>query len=137
MDRTYREIYQRLYDGPDIEVAFYVFQFPHGPLDASRGVIRGLIESAEDTLQRETDGKVSCRPDAKLLLLENFSNMIAAPIRFANRRLKVRDILEHDIRLLMTTAKPDEEGEISGHAIVEALSHNWRGLRISEFKIWD
>jgi hypothetical protein len=137
MDQVYRTVYEGLFRGPDIEVSFYEYQSRRLPLAASRRNIRDWIESAEKRLRSDTPQRVSCRPDAKLLLLVNFLNLIALPIQFAERRLELREAVEHDIMLLMTAAKADDNGEISAHAIVDALSQNWRRLRVSDFKIWD
>src|SRR5687768_12898738 len=109
MDPVFRNVYQQLFKGPRIVVSLFEFQSPI-PIEPNRDTLRRLIESADERLVRQTGGRVRCRADAKLLLLVNFSELIVTPIRLAERRIQVNEIIEHDLEVLMNDAAPDGQG---------------------------
>jgi hypothetical protein len=140
MDPVYREIFAQLYYSAYREPVFYPFAerweyqiFPQVSW------VRRAIDEIEIELASER--KLRLRADAKFLLLINLSEMIMRPVlaggrvRFEEFQVAVRD----DINLLITDAASQrgEEPEISGHALIDALSRNWRKLKLTDLKIWE
>jgi len=131
MDEIYRDVYMRLY-----RAGVRLPLFGLRP-ELSTRAARSAIEAAErEMLERRN---ITCRPDAKLLLLANFSAMVLAPLQMT-ARIPIREleqIVAEDIRMLMNDAEPDADREISAHAVITALDRNWRNLKTSSFKIWE
>jgi hypothetical protein len=81
------------------------------------------------------------RPDARLFLLVNIHQMLVLPLAYAERlrlaRLPVNEIVRDDVRTILKAAREESnEEEISGHAVVNAVSRVWRQLRSTELEVW-
>jgi hypothetical protein len=102
----------------------------------SEGVvwIREIIDQASSMFGGKE--KIRLREDAKYFLLLNFAEMIVRPLgaRFEPKRLK--HDLEHDLKILLDSAAEKANPEISGHAIINALSKNWAELDVMRLDFW-
>ena len=141
MDEIYRDIYSRLYDVTD---EFFLPRyapdqtfFTNWVFDPGR--LRRSIDTAELSLISER--KIKLRPDAKFFLFVNLWQMVVLPIQLANRAegFQMENILASDIELLLKEASVGRKvgDEISGHAVLDALSTNWKRLKLSGFKLWE
>jgi hypothetical protein len=128
MDNFYRDVY----------TGFYRRRLESGP-DA------GWVSKAIDKVDRRL-GQGRLRADAKYLLLVTFTEMIVQPIRMRNldtpwprAGVDLEAAVSADIELLVMKAALERRSyrEVSGHAVIDALSKHWKKLRIAKFDIWE
>ena len=97
--------------------------------------IRDAIEAAAKKLAEQG---ARLREDAKYFLLVNFTEMVVKPLRKANPEKRLQDALNHDLKLLLdVAAQAVHKAEISGHAVVDALSKAWSDLEVNHLEIWN
>jgi hypothetical protein len=104
--------------------------------DYSTKWVRGIIEVAAHGF--EETKKVHVREDARFFMLLNFTEMIAHPLEAKIETAVLQRAVDQDVRLLLTAAAshdPTAE-EISGHAIVDALSWTWAQLHVMKWDLW-
>ena len=140
MDDIYREIYATLYYTAYSQQTLYMVPQPFYPFNlAAVATVRRIIDEAE--LELVARNRVRLRPDAKYLLLMNFIEMIGRPLTMANRfdTETVANLVRSDINLMVSdaTERRGETAEVSGHGIIDALSRNWKRLKVLEFKVWE
>lgn len=135
MDERYRGIYKDLYYG---RIEGRAPEYDHVK------VVRNSIEAASEWVRKMR--KVEVREDAKHFLLINTVDMIAIPISMAQGLPPDPSLylaIDHDVVLLLDSAagragiEIERPREVSAHRIVDALSRNWKKLRLSSFQIWD
>ena len=142
MRNEFYEIYEDLYE------EYYVLQaefersryFPiqTTPRRSRSRLIRVVLDACEHAMAR-TETRDAMRPDAKHLLLINLHQMIASPIALSGGRYKmpIQEILRNDAELIIRAAKESAYNEeISGHAIISAISNIWEKLKSSRLEIW-
>ena len=97
-----------------------------------------IIEAADQNRASGFSG-ARLRDDAKAFLLGNLVSMIALPVAEGGKisEAELSEALRHDVSLLVSEAKADSENEISGHAIIDALSSNWNRLRTTALNVWE
>jgi hypothetical protein len=153
MDEVYRDIYLQLYSSSQLDVGqkrefdpnLYL-QTRRTELDAE--TLRQMIDSAErETFAEPTIGVIftpyagrRLRPDAKLFLLINFLQMIVLPVSLSERgsNVDLRRILFADtVTLLKQSADETNERDVSSHAVLKALTKNWKKLNFSALKLWE
>jgi hypothetical protein len=134
MDDRIRQVYERLY----IEISSVgrdrAGRFVAYPVEPLRGIVDGAAEEASIRFNKEL------RPDAKMLLLLNFGNLVVVPLAVAERAKpdEIYGAVAHDIATLVAHAAEIADGrEISAHTIIDALSGLWRQLDVSAFKLWE
>jgi hypothetical protein len=141
MDARYRDIYTAVY--VNRTGRFSIEEFP--PWEPymyraswwleSREAVRNAIESSE-----QYHGRL--REDAKALLAVNFQDMVFLPLGIGGR-VEFNTAVEYiagDISTIVGAAVEDRRGEneeISGHAVINALSRSWDRLGISRFELWE
>lgn len=80
------------------------------------------------------------RPDAKLFLLVNLHQMLALPLAYVEgsrrERVAIDEIIRADLRTILHSAREGSREEISGHAVVNAISRVWGQLRATEIDVW-
>jgi hypothetical protein len=92
------------------------------------------------------------RPDAFHFLVVNFHQMIVAPIQMRrsetllHEQSSIADLenereldeaVSEDIHTILSAASDDPiKGEISGHAILEAVAKKYKKLRTTRLEIW-
>jgi hypothetical protein len=80
------------------------------------------------------------RADARYLLLVNFTELVMRPA-VSTGRVRRRDFqraARDDIHTLVGVAAHHAEGEeISGHALINALTSVWDSLRTVAYNVWD
>jgi hypothetical protein len=102
-----------------------------------------FIDQALATSERRRRDAARLREDAKALLAVNFRDLVFGPLLAGGRVLpeEVSEVVERDIETLVVEAQPELTGrvgpEISGHAIIDSLSRNWRNLGLSRFNLWE
>jgi len=139
MDEVYRDIYADLYnyDYGKLHLRWEILE--EGRWYPYRDNLRLSIESSESTLMEKQNIKL--RADAKYLLLVNFWQMIVIPIQMARKSeiKNIQDIVSNDISVLLEEASRNCKSgdEISGHAIINALSRSWKNLKVSNAKLWE
>lgn len=146
MDERYREIYREIYEArtqpglPHERRAAYARMTLR---NADADVLRKAIEAAER--QVSTMG-LRLREDARALLAVNFEDLVILPLQ--QGRESSRDVYSDsifaDVQLLVSDAAVEAqtepyalEEEVSGHLIINALSRNWRRLRITRLNLWE
>lgn len=105
--------------------------------------VRGLriIDDVITETVSDLDLSLRLRPDARLFLLVNCHQMVLLPLAYAERvitePLPVEQILRHDVRTILASASEMARGEeISGHAVIDAVSRVWRQLRATQLNVW-
>ncbi len=142
MDEQYREIYESIFrlvvqpeaDSP--EARLLVDRFGE-----AAPVFGRAVESALDEAERERGDGARLREDAKALLAVNFRDLVFVPLSAAGHNTaQVEEDVRRDTAMLVLEAAADREQrvpEITGHAVIDALSRNWGGLRISRYNLWE
>jgi hypothetical protein len=144
MDQEYKEIFSALYYsgfplGYPARWARWGFEEPWF-LSEDSGAIRRAIDEAEQQLL--LDSRQRLRPDAKHFLLSNLMGMVVAPVRMRGEVdfKELAPMLRDDVALLVRAASRRQEtlapGEISSHAVLEAVATNWKKLKLSGLRIW-
>lgn len=90
-------------------------------------------------IEIEESMEVSLRPDAKLLLLSNFHLMILIPLnhRFAGKDSRnLMEDINSDLRRIIERARAEQNRELSGGAILRAITDLWNDLRVNATNIW-
>ena len=133
--------YERIYDD--------LFRKYHWRFDL--GDYTTLEKTLVDTVKRSIENESSeskdvVRPDAKYFLLVNFHQMIVTPIversdrgGFIYNKLDLNDLQEKirsDIETIVRASHADNEGKISGHAVMSAIDKHWKKLAITKMSIW-
>jgi hypothetical protein len=80
------------------------------------------------------------RADARYLLLLNFTEMVIRPADLAERVRpgEFREAARDDIRTIVgAAAERAEVEEVSGHALINALTSVWGRLRTVAYNVWD
>jgi hypothetical protein len=144
MDNRYRSIYGAIYLSRTLP-----------PEDAGRLGAAGLWQwdyprrvtpdtDAMDRLGQAIDGADRpgrrLREDAKALLAVNFSDLVITPLTVGSQIStgELSEDVDADIAMLAAEAKVEPEtGEVSGHAVIDALSNNWSNLRVGRFRLWE
>jgi len=148
MNKTIREVYGELYrmrrNVPQayVEPAFSGYGESAKASNAAVDTLPDEISKSIDTVAEKVskDLNKELRPDAKLLLLVNFSDLVVAPLVSAGTASleKIRSAVEQDIALLIKdAAQRKDKKEISGHDIIDALAKRWATLAISVFDLWE
>ncbi|MEO0075615.1 MAG: hypothetical protein ABIK31_05860 [candidate division WOR-3 bacterium] len=90
----------------------------------------------------KADKENTLRPDAKYFLLVNFHHLIVRPL-FEQRpyREKFYPEIEQDIdadisTIVSETKQNSEQGEISGHKIMDTINKLWKNLRTTRLELW-
>jgi hypothetical protein len=142
MDERFRAIYEAIYaqtvqpPEPQVRIeGFERFGQPPGPVFGP-----SMQEAIADAERLRVDG-ARLREDAKALLAMNFTNLVFLPLAVGGEDIAV---VENDVRrdtaMLVAESEVDRSRrvpEITGHAVIDALSHNWAALRISRFRLWE
>ena len=96
--------------------------------------IRIAIDSADE--------EKTLRPDAKYFLLVNFHHLIVRPL-FERRPYrekfypKIENDIDADIETIVSETKQEsEQGEISGHKIMDTINRLWKDLRTTRLELW-
>ena len=87
------------------------------------------------------------RPDAKHFLLVNIHQMVVLPyskfVDQGNGMVREGDFdwqqaIREDVEMILNEVSPDisQEGEISGHDVIESVSKVWDKLKSSSAQIW-
>ena len=123
MDQTNRKTYAELYKtypSPAADVAW----------------VRETINRVGFAFAAEKE--ILLREDAKYFLLINFTEMIAYPLRDRIDHGRLMQALDHDLRLLLNSIafKVRPKHEISGHAIIDALSKSWKEMDVMKLGLW-
>ena len=100
-------------------------------------IIRKIIISIDNA-----DKENTLRPDAKYFLLVNFHHLIVRPL--FERRLyrekfypEIENDIEADILTIVSETKQEsEQGEISGHKIMDTINKRWKNLRTTRLELW-
>lgn len=100
-------------------------------------IIRKIIISIDNA-----DKENKLRPDAKYFLLVNFHHLIIRPL--FDRRLfrekfypEIENDIEADISTIVSETKQEsEQGEISGHKVMDTINKSWRNLRTTRLELW-
>jgi hypothetical protein len=137
--RTYKTLYSLIVEPPPepvvVEEWFGPMEQPPGPLYGQ--IVAGAIDDAE---RRRRDG-ARLREDAKALLALNFVNLVLLPLAAGGEDIGlVQQYVRDDTAMLVAESEVDRTTrvpEVTGHAVIDALSQNWRGLRISRFRLWE
>jgi hypothetical protein len=123
MDQLSESVYLDLYAKRDL-----------GDFRWVRDVIDEVVRTYKDLV---------VRADAKFFLLINFVEMIAIPLSKAAKmeREKLEFELRHDLMLILDTARQEltraeRKLEVSGHAIVSAVSKLWSDLELMRPNFW-
>jgi hypothetical protein len=142
MDTAYREIYEQLFDSafdrPRVSRRGRLVRVSQPP-QIARHVLAAINRADRRLLD---GGRSRLRPDAKYLLYVNFVEMIVIPLLAAGRvnEEQILPALEADVDLLVfaaSEAQKQKAQELSGHAVIDALSDNWRRLKLTAFDIWE
>lgn len=101
--------------------------------------VMDLISRTLDVLETNLDRRL--RPDGRLFLLMNFVEMVAAPVLIRASMAGEGQIpgLMEKVTADLTTilnASESENGEISGHSVLEAITRSWQSLKLMELDIW-
>lgn len=90
----------------------------------------------------KADKENTLRPDAKYFLLVNFHHLIVRPL-FEQRPYRekfypeIEKDIEADISIIVSETKQNsEEGEISGHKIMDTINKLWKILRTTRLELW-
>ena len=140
MDAEYRDVFEAMYTrriSPSIP--------PPGPPGQDELIVRHAIDDADARLFQSRQQRL--RADAKYFLLLNFMQMVFAPVRLLGRDVtaELTSSLVADINLVVNEAArrqqilpglAAEQSDVSGHAVLEAVSNRWRDLNLSSFRIW-
>ena len=111
-------------------VAFGHRGFPFYP---AHYLASGAVEAAR---KQATEQGRQIRPDAQLLIYLLAHEFVAKPA------IAVRAVPGPDIDHLLTAdvqelvAEAEGEHEVSGHAVIDALSARWEALRATELDLW-
>jgi hypothetical protein len=155
MDAEYRDVFEAMYTrriSPSIPPPgreFLLF-FSHPP-GQDELIVRHAIDEADAGLFQSRRRRL--RADAKYFLLLNFMQMVFAPVRLRGRDVtaELTSSLVADINLVVNEAASQqqirerdlglsglaaEQPDVSGHAVLEAVSNSWNDLKLSSFRIW-
>ena len=126
MKHEYRKSYGKLYE-----------EFSQA--DESSTVVAKVIDEAEKQVLFQVGLRL--REDAKYLLLLNLRGMIAHPLLMGGIVLdSILEAAQGDVRLLISAAasrvKEAGETEVSGHAVIDAISAIWPDLKLTHFQLW-
>lgn len=108
---------------------------------------RAAAATIAQLIVRETEGaKPYLRPDAKLFLLTNLTNLVIAPIARAGGKRRTDAAMKaiaSDIKLIISEAarrraskSAGNNSEITSGDIIAATAKLWDKLKINEFKFW-
>lgn len=90
----------------------------------------------------KADKENMLRPDAKYFLLVNFHHLIVRPLfeRRPNREKfypEIEQDIDADISTIVSETKQNsEQGEISGHKIMDTINNLWINLRTTRLEFW-
>ena len=136
-----REEFYDIYREMDAEYYRQQLRGPRFSKDASLAVVdEALSEALEES-------PVRVRPDAVHFLRVNLHQMVAEPLFRSAERLgagevrlhpkELKEDLKHDAQtVLLAAARISDDGEVTGHQLVNALSRSWDLLRTTAFDIW-
>lgn len=133
---TYRDLTE-LY-----RLSQYDLRFARRPLSFGQDVRDLRIVDDAITEEVADMGLVrTLRPDARLFLLVNLHQMLALPLAYTEvvrREHGMLDaIVRSDVRTILNATLEESRGEeISGHAVLNAVSRVWRRLRATEIDVW-
>lgn len=111
-------------------------------LENAHFLVRHGIEETRNNLQQQSGLRL--RGDAELFLYFSFLELVVMPIfavRFEDQELMAE--LETDVVGDMATisnralANVGNDGQISMHSIVNAVSQLWSELRTARYQLWD
>lgn len=131
MDRNLYAIYEELSD------RYQYFQMRFG-----QTAFRRILADVGDEVLIQGLAKKPLRPDAKLFLLINLTEMVVIPVLDPRNQRKVdenelRAAIRDDVRMLVATADEDGRGnEISSGDILRAVASHWDRLRINQIRFW-
>jgi hypothetical protein len=100
--------------------------------------LKHWIDQATQQVTASTGRRL--RADARFLLLLNFTEMVIRPADLAEtvRPGEFREAARDDIRTIVGAATERAEAEeISGHALINALTSVWGRLRTVAYNVWD
>lgn len=128
MQQTHRTAYSELYSA-------------YGQGSESVPWVRSAIETVSARLWPQSGGlpvqRVRLREDAKYFLLVNLTEMVVKPLQGISQA-RLQAAVDHDLQLLLSAAAHmANSAEISGHAVVDALSRVWSQLEINHFGLWN
>ena len=90
----------------------------------------------------KADKENTLRPDAKYFLLVNFHHLIVRPL-FERRPHRegfypeIEQDIDADISTIVSETKQNsEQGEISGHKIMDTINKLWKNLRTTRLELW-
>jgi hypothetical protein len=139
MDETYQQIYAALYGGEELPRGPF-FGRDFWPFYRYRNVpddrIRAAIDKADARLRRSRQNGL--RSDAKAMLLLNLTYMIVVPLVAHGEDVSYPESdLESDVNVLVDAAVSRSGDEsVSAHSLVDALSANWRNLKLANVRLW-
>jgi hypothetical protein len=147
MREDYYEVYRELYDhyrfsGAGLEdFGFLSRWISRAPALTSDGRDLRMIEDAITAAQADLGLLDRLRPDAKLFLLINLHQMVTRPVAMrrtvSGEQPPLDSYVREDVHTILETAKEEaREREVSGHAIVVALSRIWEKLRTNQLDVW-
>jgi hypothetical protein len=94
----------------------------------------------------KADKENTLRPDAKYFLLVNFHHLIIRPLfeqrpngikNFYAEIEQVEQDIDADISTIVSETKQNsEQGEISGHKIMDTINKLWKKLRTTRLELW-
>jgi len=136
MKEEFYKAYEELYSEYVYEQDF-IRRRPY-PLYEEEYYIIKKIRISIDNADKEN----TLRPDAKYFLLVNFHHLIVRPL-FERRpyREKFYPEIENDIEkdiltIVSETKQNSEQGEISGHKIMDTINKLWKNLRTTRLELW-
>lgn len=100
-----------------------------------------IIKQIRISIDKADKGDI-LRPDAKYFLLVNFHLLIVRPLfeQRPNREKLYQEIIqdiESDISTIISeTIQNFEQGEISGHKIMDTINNLWRNLKTTRLELW-
>jgi hypothetical protein len=139
MQREFYEIYR------DLEERYRASRYPYllgAEVLFRPGVVgpRTIEDAISDALGDLGLSSQQLRPDARLFLLVNLHEMIVLPLSASPGRLegqRLAELLRNDVRTILEAARePTGNNEISGHAVINAISRVWDKLRATELDVW-
>lgn len=91
----------------------------------------------------KADEENTLRPDAKYFLLVNFHHLIVRPLfeqkpymeKFYYKKIE-QDIDEDISTIVSKTKLISEQGEISGHKIMDTINKLWKDLKTTRLELW-
>lgn len=139
MDRRFIPIYDELaleFD-PGFRIRGFAGRFAYRRADR---MAFAAVERARSVL----GDKRELRADARMFLISNLALMVArplvhpgAPTDVQGREEALFEAMTFDAALVIDSAEPDEQGQISAASVVHSLSRNMERLQLKEWRLWD